>query len=156
LTELIFNLMITIALCVKCCKQFVFVSLEFGCKNELELNDLVRDLGPPKDCPEILGSRHQSKNLLSPCTSFSWCRNRDKEFIPYFAHDGSLVYCSNISGIIWKLGVVYDASEWRLFMDSSKRSFEGVLLHNGNKYVNGTAEPGVNTGNRSNGKAESA
>jgi hypothetical protein len=34
-----------------------------------------------------------------------------------------------------KLGVVYDASEWRLFMDSSKRSLKGVLLHNGNKYA---------------------
>jgi hypothetical protein len=112
------------------------------------------------------------------------------------------------------LGVVYDASEWRLFIDSSKRSLKGVLLHSGNKYasvpvahsihlketyesleillnkkkykdhgwvicgdskvlcmllgqqpgctkfpcffyVNGTAEPGVNTGNRSNGQAES-
>jgi hypothetical protein len=101
----------TIALCVKCCKQFVFVFLEFGCNNEhdhscppdpeydvsdcddvdfqpitssepqlftqSELNDLVRDLGLPKDCAEILGSRFQSKNLLSPGTSFSWNRNRD-------------------------------------------------------------------------------
>jgi hypothetical protein len=23
-------------------------------------------------------------------------------FIPYFSHDGSLVYCSDISGSIWK------------------------------------------------------
>jgi hypothetical protein len=81
----------------------------------------VQDLGLPKDCAEILGFRLQSQNLLSPGTSFSWYRNRDKEFIPYFAHDGSLVYCSEISGLICKLGVVYDASEWRLFIDSSKR-----------------------------------
>jgi hypothetical protein len=114
------------------------------------------------------------------------------------------------------LGVVYDASEWRLFIDSSKRSLKGVLLHNSNTYasvpvayfirskemyenveillnkmkykehgwlicgdlkvlcmllsqqpgytkfpcfffyVNETAEPGVNTGNRDNGQAESA
>jgi hypothetical protein len=32
-----------------------------------------------------------------------------------------------------KLGVVYDASEWRLFIDFSKRSLKGVLLHNGDK-----------------------
>jgi hypothetical protein len=38
-------------------------------------------------------------------------------------------------GLICKLGVVYDASEWRLFIDSSKRSLKGVWLHNGNKYA---------------------
>jgi hypothetical protein len=100
-----------------------------------EFIDLVRDLGLPQDCTEILGSRFQPKNLLSPGTSFLWYQNSDKEFIPYFAHDGSLVYCSDISGLMCKLGVVYDASEWRLFIDSSKRSLKGVVLHNGNKYT---------------------
>jgi hypothetical protein len=33
------------------------------------------------------------------------------------------------------LGVVYDVSEWSFFIDSSKRSLKGVLLHNGNKYA---------------------
>ncbi|KAI6648986.1 hypothetical protein LOD99_6869 [Oopsacas minuta] len=32
-----------------------------------------------------------------------------------------------------KLGVKYNPEEWRLFIDSSKRSLKGVLLHNGNK-----------------------
>jgi hypothetical protein len=100
-----------------------------------ELNDLVRDLGLPKDCTEILGSILQSRNLLSLGTSFLWYQNRIKEFIPYFVHDGSLVCCSDISGLICKLGVVYDVSEWRLFIDSSKRSLKGVLLHNGSKYA---------------------
>jgi hypothetical protein len=100
-----------------------------------ELSDLVRDLGLPKDRAEILGSRFQSKNLLSPGTSFSWYRNRDKDFMPYVAHDGSVVYCSDISGLICKLGVVYDASEWRLFIHSPKRSLKRVLLHSSNKYV---------------------
>jgi hypothetical protein len=95
----------------------------------------VRDLGLSKDCAEILGSRLQSKNLLSPGTSFLWYQNLDKEFIPYFAHDSSLVYCSDISGLICELGVVYDTSEWRLFIDSSKRSLKGVLLHKGNTYA---------------------
>jgi hypothetical protein len=43
-----------------------------------ELNDLVRDVGLSKDCTEILGSGVQSKNLLSPGTSFLWYRNRDR------------------------------------------------------------------------------
>jgi hypothetical protein len=106
------------------------VNFSFFTQNEL--NDLVRDLELPKDCTEILGSTIQSKNLLSPGTSFSWFQNREKEFVPYFAHEGSLVYCSDISGLICRLGVVYYASEWRLFIDSSKRSLKGILLHNGN------------------------
>jgi hypothetical protein len=38
--------------------------------SQRELNDLVRDLGLPKDSAEVLGSRLKSKNLLSPGTSF--------------------------------------------------------------------------------------
>jgi hypothetical protein len=55
-----------------------------------ELNDLVRELGFPKDSAEMLGSRLKSNNLLSPGTFFSWYRNREKEFIPYFSQDGDL------------------------------------------------------------------
>jgi hypothetical protein len=36
--------------------------------SQSELNDLVRDLGFPKDSKEVLGSRLKSKNLLSPGT----------------------------------------------------------------------------------------
>jgi MarR-like DNA-binding transcriptional regulator SgrR of sgrS sRNA len=31
------------------------------------------------------------------------------------------------------LGVEYKTDEWRFFIDSSKRSLKGVLLHNGNR-----------------------
>lgn len=30
--------------------------------------------------------------------------------------------------------VTYDPTQWRLFIDSSKRSLKGVLLHNGNLF----------------------
>ena len=33
------------------------------------------------------------------------------------------------------LGIDYNAEEWSLFIDSSKRSLKGVLLNNGNKYA---------------------
>jgi hypothetical protein len=32
------------------------------------INDLVRDLGLPRDLAEVLGSRLKSKNLVSPGT----------------------------------------------------------------------------------------
>ena len=46
----------------------------------------------------------------------------------------SLCYCTNIQGLFQEIGVAYSASNWRLFIDSSKRSLKAVLLHNGNVY----------------------
>jgi hypothetical protein len=100
-----------------------------------ELNYLVTDFGLPKDSAEVLGSRIKSKNLLSPGTSFSWYRKREEEFIPYFYQDGDLVYCNDIFGLMEKFNIEYYVNEWRLFIDSSKRSLKAVLLHNGSKYV---------------------
>src|ERR1044071_2304709 len=62
-----------------------------------ELNDLVSDLGLPKDSSELLGSRLRAKNLLCSGTSFYIYRNREKEFIPYFSQENSLVYYNDIS-----------------------------------------------------------
>jgi hypothetical protein len=83
----------------------------------------------------VLSSRLKSKNLLSPGTSFSWYRNRGKEFIPYFSQDGDLVYCIDDFGLMEKFRIEYDVNKWRLFIDSSKRSLKSVLLHSGSKYA---------------------
>lgn len=47
----------------------------------------------------------------------------------------SLVYCNNVSGLIAALGIAYDPTHWRLFIDSSCRSLKAVLLHNGNEFA---------------------
>ncbi|GBM22989.1 hypothetical protein AVEN_172336-1 [Araneus ventricosus] len=101
-----------------------------------ELNDLVRDLGLPKNSAELLDSRlNEKKNLLAPGVSFSWFRRQEKDSLPYFSEDVDLVYCSNIPGLMAQFHLEYDAQEWRLFIDSCKRSLRAVLLHNGNKYA---------------------
>ena len=100
-----------------------------------ELNDLVRDLGLSKDSAQLLGSRLNEKRLLAAGTKFSWYRTRDQEFVPFFAQEGDLVFCSNISGVMAAFGIEYVPKEWRLFIDSSKRSLKAVLLHNGNNYA---------------------
>ena len=46
----------------------------------------------------------------------------------------SLCYCTDIQGLFQEIGIAYSASDWRLFIDSSKRSLKAVLLHNGNVY----------------------
>ena len=45
----------------------------------------------------------------------------------------NLLFHDNIEGLITTLGTSYIPLEWRLFIDSSKRSMKCVLLHNGNK-----------------------
>ena len=45
----------------------------------------------------------------------------------------SLVYCNNIAGLIKSMSLEYDATEWRLFIDSSSWSLKAVL-HNRNSF----------------------
>jgi hypothetical protein len=49
-----------------------------------------------------------------------------------FTKDNNLVFCNDIGNLLKKTGL--SPSEWRLFIDSSKRSLKCVLLNNGNKY----------------------
>jgi hypothetical protein len=67
--------------------------------------------------------------------SFSWCKKREEEFTCYFSKTESLVFCSDIPGLITKLGVTYNAAESKIFTDASKRSLKAVLLLNGNRYA---------------------
>jgi ligand-binding sensor domain-containing protein len=45
---------------------------------QLELNDVIRNLGLPKEKAELLGSRLKEKNLLAAGTSMFWYRSREK------------------------------------------------------------------------------
>lgn len=106
--------------------------------SQSQLNDLVRDLGLPKDGSELLASFLKHNNLLQPSTKVSFYRDRDSEFRKFFVMDKdiSLVYCTDVEGLINKLKEnSYRASDWRLFIDSSKRSTKAVLLHNTNVYA---------------------
>src|SRR5215469_5425686 len=101
---------------------------------QAKLSDLTRDLGLSKDSAQLVGSRLKEFNLLSPETTYYWYRHREDSFRQFFAlyANSSLVYCSDIEGLIEALGVAYIPSEWRLFIDSSNKSLKVVLLHNGN------------------------
>ena len=100
--------------------------------NQVELNDLVRDLNLPKESAQLLGSRLKEHRLLVPGTTFAWYRHREAEFTQFFEKKDALVFCSNICGLIEHMGMLYKADEWRLFIDSSNRSLKAVLLYNGN------------------------
>ncbi|GFS88590.1 uncharacterized protein TNCV_1461931 [Trichonephila clavipes] len=100
-----------------------------------DLNDLVRDLGLPKDTAEVLGSRLKERHLLNSGVSFSWYRFRKKEFVPFLRKRGDLVFCNNVLAVSEMFKIMYEPEEWGLFIDSSKRSLKAVLLHNGNRYA---------------------
>lgn len=103
--------------------------------NQLRLNDFVRDLGLSKERAEVCASRLKENHMLEKGTKITYYRNRDEPFRKYFSKENSLVYCCNIEGLINELNAIYLPNEWRLFLDSSKRSFKAMLLHNGNKYA---------------------
>ena len=73
--------------------------------------------------------------MLASETIFYWYRNREQDIIPFFSDDNDMVYCKNVPGLMGYLNIEYKEDEWGFFIDSSKRSFEAVLLNNGNKYA---------------------
>jgi len=70
-----------------------------------ELNDLIRDLGLPKDGAEYLASFLKARNFLKPGMKVSFYRDRDKQFRKNLIKDkeSSLMYCSDIKGLINEL-----------------------------------------------------
>ncbi|GFY17823.1 uncharacterized protein TNCV_1075581 [Trichonephila clavipes] len=103
--------------------------------SQSDMNDLVRDLGLPKDTAEVLRSRLKERHLLNSGVSFSGYRFREKEFVPFLTQEGELVFCNNVPAILEMFKIMYEPEEFRLFIDSSKRSWKAVLLHHGNRYA---------------------
>ena len=89
-----------------------------------------------KDLSEVLASRLNEKNYLSPRTKITFYRNREQKLLQYFTKEKNLVYCNDIQGLLLEMGIPnYNPKDWRLFLDSSKVSLKCVLLHNGNKHA---------------------
>ena len=101
-----------------------------------QLNDLVRDLALSKEAAEILASRLSDHRVLDSDAKITFYRSRDEELIRYFSEEDDFVFCNNIQDLLSAMGLPkYNPDEWRLFIDSSKRSLKCVLLHNGGKFA---------------------
>ena len=101
--------------------------------SQTELNDLIRDLGLSKKSAQMLASRLQEKHLHDDSAKVSYFRKRDQFFVTFLSEQKQFVYCHDIPGLLRQLGIAwYIPSEWRLFLDSSKRSLKCVFLQNGN------------------------
>ena len=64
-------------------------------------------------------------------------RKRHLSFAHFFtvSQPYSLCYRSDIIGLFNEIGIDYNPSDWRLFIDSSVKSLKAVLLHIGNKVL---------------------
>ena len=87
-----------------------------------------------KQQSELLVSRLKQWNLVQEDVRITNFRNRNKDLASFFDMENKLCYCTNIPGLFTSLGLPHNSSDWRLFIDSSKRSLKDVLLHNGNEY----------------------
>ena len=99
-----------------------------------DLNDLARDLCLSKQQSELLASRLKQWNLVQEDVRIASFRNRNKDLASFFDMENKLCYCTNIPDLFTSLGLPHNPSDWRLFIDSSKRSLKDVLLHKENKY----------------------
>ena len=73
--------------------------------NQKELSDLIRDLNLSKESSELLASRLNDRNLLQQGTQITFYRTRDDEFLRFFEKLPDLVFCTDIPGLLLKLGV---------------------------------------------------
>ncbi|GBN52457.1 hypothetical protein AVEN_92687-1 [Araneus ventricosus] len=75
------------------------------------------------------------KSLLERGAMVSYFRSRESAFLQYFRSDDGFLYCHKVHGVLEELGIsAYNPTEWRLFIDSSKRSLKCVLFYYGNLF----------------------
>ena len=103
-----------------------------------QLNDLVRDLNLSKESSEILASRLGEHGILDSETKITFFSNRDNLLLRFFTMEHEFVYVIVIASqaFLQKMGFPdYNSDEWRLSIDSSKRSLKCVLLHKDNNFA---------------------
>jgi hypothetical protein len=87
----------------------------------------------PTSKAEFLASR--LKQEVSPSLmKISKYRIRHEEFSPFFQMEERLCFCSDISGLFKVICFPHRPQDSRLFIDSSTRRHNAVLLHNGNQH----------------------
>ena len=102
--------------------------------NQKDMNDLIRDLNLTKSGGELLISRFKQWNLLDDSVQITTQRKRHQDYSSYFTVQDAVCFCNDVRGLFDSIGIPYDPSNWRLFIDSSSKSLKAVLLHNGNIY----------------------
>lgn len=101
-----------------------------------DFNNLVRDVNLSQRNAEIVASRLKQWNLVS--SEFRVTSPRKRSLTHMFdecfeLNAIGLAFCNDVSRLFTRIGMPYEAKDWRLFIDASVESLKAVLLHNGNK-----------------------
>ena len=103
-------------------------------RNQSELDNLIKDLGLTKSGAELFSLRLMEWNLLGEDCRICVYPKRNKEFEIYYDFCNDLCYCKDVTDFFTSLRLEHDPAQWRLLIDSSKRSLKAMLPHNGSKY----------------------
>ena len=113
-----------------------YVQEDFACSSmpvlfdQQNLTDIISNLSLSKESSEVLVSRLKDRSLLQHGTKVTFYRTRDKEFVLFLDDQQNFAFCKDIPDVLVKFGVTeYSSADFRLFIDSLKRSLELALLH---------------------------
>ena len=70
----------------------------------------------------VFSIQTERKICLQPDAKITFYRNRETGILPLFSQDNDLAYCNNITGLVKMKIPNCIPEDWRLFIDSSKRS----------------------------------
>lgn len=101
-----------------------------------DFNNLVRDINLSQRNAEIVASRLKQWNLVSSEFRVTSPRKRSLTHIFDECFDLNVIglaYCNDVCRLFARIGMPYEAKNWRLFIDASVESLKAVLLHNGNE-----------------------
>lgn len=100
-----------------------------------EMDYVVAKLGLSQRNPEMFASFLKRRKLTQQNVSVTSYRKRQAEFQKFYTvnDENTFTYCNDINGLVTKLGIEYNADEWRLFINGSTSSLKAVLLHITNK-----------------------
>ena len=59
-------------------------------------------------CAQLLGYTLKNMNLLGAGVTYSWYRNREREYVLFFSAEETILYCNDVHGLMKQLGIHYD------------------------------------------------
>ena len=90
--------------------------------SQKHLNDLIRDLCLFREKAELFASRLKKQNMVEKYVKIGYYRKCNRDLSSTFKVKWPICYCYDIEELFQTLGVIHIVNEWRLFIDSSKRS----------------------------------
>ena len=99
---------------------------------ENKLHDLICNSELPNLRQNVWALDFINGTFLTDGIRISKYRDQQEKLELYYFKEGDVVACRKVNEIKVALNLSYISLQWKLFIDSSKKSHKAVLLHNGN------------------------